>query len=100
MASPATSEVAAPEAPPRPRPERILDVATRLFARDGYHAVGMRAIAEAAGVRPSSLYNHFPSKQKILHAISLSVTRDFVERQRPLFEGDGSRAERLLRLFR
>lgn len=100
MASPAISEIPALDAAPRPRPERIVEVATRLFARDGYHAVGMRAIAEASGLRASSLYNHFPSKQKILHAISLSVTRDFVERQRPLFEGEGSRAERLLRLFR
>lgn len=50
--------------------QRIVDAATRLFAERGYHAVGMRELADAVGLRPASLYNHYRSKQELLFAIA------------------------------
>lgn len=50
-------------------PRRFLDVAARLFARDGYHAVSMRDIARALGVTPGAVYAHFPSKASVLAAV-------------------------------
>jgi AcrR family transcriptional regulator len=44
----------------------IDEAALELFARLGYHATSMRAIASAAGVQPASLYHWFPSKEAIL----------------------------------
>lgn len=80
--------------------DRILAVATDLFAREGYHAVGMRAIGNAAGIRAATLYNYFPSKTQILYAISIRVTRDFVDSHIGLLDGKGSRSLRLVRLLR
>lgn len=84
-----------------PRPELILQTAAELFAEHSFHGVGMRAIAEAVGVRSSSLYYHFPSKMDILHAIALNATKTFVESQLPRLEANGlSHSERLRDLFR
>jgi AcrR family transcriptional regulator len=44
----------------------ILDTAAQLFSTIGYTESGMRQIAEMAGMRPASVYYHFPSKEAIL----------------------------------
>ena len=44
----------------------VLAKARGLFARSGYNGVSMRDIAKAVGVRQSTIYNHFASKQDIL----------------------------------
>jgi len=48
---------------------RILEVSAELFASKGYDAVSVREISEAAGIKESSLYNHFSSKANILEAL-------------------------------
>ncbi len=63
----------------RDRPEGrsrddMLEHAARLFAEKGYDAASMRDIAEEVAVRPSSLYHHFPSKERILFEICSSGT--------------------------
>lgn len=45
---------------------QILDAAADLFARKGYDGVSVREIAEKAGIKESSLYNHFTNKSDIL----------------------------------
>jgi AcrR family transcriptional regulator len=40
----------------------------------------MRTIATAAGLTPGALYWHFPSKEAILYAITLSLSDDWHER--------------------
>lgn len=47
----------------------ILDVAAELFARRGYDGVSVREIALGAGIRESSVYNHFSSKTEILDTL-------------------------------
>lgn len=49
--------------PPR---ERILAVAAELFYRQGIRAVGVDAIAEAAGTNKMTLYRHFSSKDALV----------------------------------
>jgi AcrR family transcriptional regulator len=46
--------------------ERLLGVAAELFYRDGIRAVGVEAIAEAAGTNKMTLYRHFPSKDELV----------------------------------
>lgn len=45
---------------------RVQDAALRLFARGGYAAVSMRAIAAEVGVQAGALYNYTPDKQSLL----------------------------------
>src|SRR5262244_3268608 len=49
--------------PPR---DRILAVAADLFYRHGIRAVGVEAIAEAAGTNKMTLYRHFASKDELV----------------------------------
>ena len=51
--------------PPR---ERILQAARELFYRDGIRAVGVEAIAAAAGTNKMTLYRHFASKDDLVAA--------------------------------
>jgi AcrR family transcriptional regulator len=46
--------------------EQILDAAAQMFSEHGYKATSTREIAEAVGVKQSSLYYHFANKQEIL----------------------------------
>src|SRR5436309_13326337 len=54
-------------AQPPPR-ERILQAARELFYRDGIRAVGVDAIAAAAGTNKMTLYRHFDSKDALVSA--------------------------------
>jgi len=49
--------------------EKILDAAIDLIAKEGFDAVSVREIAKAVGIRDSSIYNHFRSKDEILDTI-------------------------------
>src|SRR5258707_523483 len=49
--------------PPR---ERILSAAGDLFYHHGIRAVGVEAIAEAAGTNKMTLYRHFSSKDELV----------------------------------
>jgi AcrR family transcriptional regulator len=49
--------------PPR---DRLLAVAGELFYRHGIRAVGVEAIAEAAGTNKMTLYRHFASKDELV----------------------------------
>ena len=82
------------------RRDEIIRAATELFAKHGFHGVGMRAIADAVGIRGSSLYHYFPSKIDLLYAIALDSTRAFIETQLPQLESIPSPADQLRRLLR
>ncbi|MDR3203225.1 MAG: TetR/AcrR family transcriptional regulator [Deltaproteobacteria bacterium] len=49
--------------------ELIILESTILFAKRGYDSVSIRDIAAAIGVKPSSLYNHFDSKEAIFDMV-------------------------------
>lgn len=44
---------------------RVLEAAFKLFARNGFDAVTVRQIGEAAGLDNSSIYRHFSSKAEL-----------------------------------
>jgi len=54
------------------RRAQIAEAAMQLFDERGYHATGMEDIATAVGMRASSLYNHYRSKQEVLADIAIS----------------------------
>lgn len=49
--------------------ERLLQAALELFLRQGFHAVGVDAIAARAGVTKKTLYHHFKSKEELVLAV-------------------------------
>ncbi len=49
--------------------EKILDAAVELFAAKGYNAVSIREITRKVGIKESSLYNHYKSKESLLDDI-------------------------------
>lgn len=57
--------------------ERIVEAGRKLFARQGFHATGMRDIAKTARVSIGSLYHYFRSKDELFLAV---VRRAFEER--------------------
>ena len=63
-------------APQSPR-ERILAAARELFYRRGIHAVGVDAIAAAAGTNKMTLYRHFASKDVLIAACLIELTQEF-----------------------
>ena len=68
---------------------RIVEEAFALFAERGFHAVSVRDIAAAVGIKDASLYNHFPTKQAIFDAIvdeALDRTRRAFGERRILFD--------------
>jgi AcrR family transcriptional regulator len=48
---------------------RILDVAQRLLARNGWRNTTLAQIAREAGVTAAGLLHHFESKEQLLHAV-------------------------------
>ena len=78
--------------------EEILDAAAELFTTQGYATTSTRSIAEAVGIRQSSLYHHFSTKDDILEVLlagtvagGLAFARRVVCRQRRRRKPDGGR---------
>ncbi len=57
--------------------DRILQEASVLLGEKGYELVSMREISNAVGIKVSSLYNHYKSKQDILDNIINYFTENF-----------------------
>ncbi|MBB2774351.1 MULTISPECIES: TetR/AcrR family transcriptional regulator [Mycolicibacterium] len=51
------------------RRQRILAVAERLLARNGWRNTSLAQIAREAGVTPAGLLHHFESKEQLLNAV-------------------------------
>ncbi|MFI7420570.1 TetR/AcrR family transcriptional regulator [Nonomuraea sp. NPDC049684] len=54
---------------------RILDSATELFSRSGFHAVSLRDIAAHAGLTHAGLLHHFPARRACSSRCSAAATR-------------------------
>ena len=57
--------------------KKIFDVALDLFSKKGYDSVSLREIAEEVGIKKSSIYSHYPSKEAILMDIFKYLTNLF-----------------------
>ncbi len=61
---------------------RILEISAGLFACKGYDSVSVYEIADAVGIKESSLYNHFKSKADVLDAL-FDIFRENTPKTRP-----------------
>ncbi len=90
---------ASPQAPPASSREKILDVAEALFARRGFAGVGLREVAEMAGLGKSSLFHHFRGKAQLYLAVMGRVLERIDQRLSPIVASAGSPLERLDRVI-
>lgn len=80
--------------------QRILDTATDLFYRRGFHATGVDRIVEEADVAKMTLYNHFSSKQELIGGVVENQRRNILSWVDEVLHGAGDTpGERLLGLF-
>lgn len=62
-----------------PTKEKILEAALDLFSAHGYEGVSVKEIAGAVGIKDSSLYKHFTSKQEIFDTLLARMDEKFEE---------------------
>jgi AcrR family transcriptional regulator len=90
----ATSD-SAPAVHPGPLPERLLAVATRLFAEKGFEGTSVQEIVAAAGVTKGAMYHYFASKDDLLYEIYHRLLVMQTNRLEHFAAGEGSAEERL-----
>lgn len=74
---------------------RILEVAARFIARDGYHGMSMRALAKATGKSLATAYNYFESKEEILFALQKEAFVSLIGASEQALEDVSSPSSRL-----
>jgi TetR/AcrR family transcriptional regulator, cholesterol catabolism regulator len=79
---------------------QILNAAIELFGSKGFAATSMKDLASAAGVQAPAIYNHFPSKERILAATLIQTLEDFKTHVVDTDEPIRPAAERLENLVR
>jgi AcrR family transcriptional regulator len=70
----AVSSQPLPATAPVSRREQILAAAAELFARHGFHGVGIDDIGAAVGISGPALYRHFRSKDAMLGEMLTSIS--------------------------
>ncbi len=80
--------------------ERLMDAAAMRFYEHGFHAVGLDAIIEDAGVTKTTFYNHFASKDDLIVAVLEDRDRrDMIALDEELDRRGGDGAARILSVF-
>src|SRR5580704_3091977 len=83
-----------------PSGERVLDVATEVFYREGIRSTSMDSVVARSGVSKPTVYVQFGSKDELVAAV---LRRRYVQRREDLrqflSEQTGPPAERLLTVF-
>lgn len=49
------------------RKQIVVESAVALFAKKPFYEVGMREVAEEAGISPATIYRYFPSQEELFH---------------------------------
>lgn len=58
--------------------QRLIDVARKCFAADGYEQTSTEQIRQQAGVSRGAMYHHFPSKRAMFEAVFDRVSNDAI----------------------
>ncbi|MGD8385041.1 MAG: TetR/AcrR family transcriptional regulator [Lysobacterales bacterium] len=77
----------------------ILAIAERMFAEQGYAAVSIRQIAEAAGVNPALVHYYFGSKHALLQAVAVHALKPFMDALATLRESPAAPVQEVVRLL-
>lgn len=77
--------------------DRILNVASDLFARQGFNQTGINQIIAEANIAIGSLYNHFPSKNDLLIAYLERQEEEWFEGLENISEGIRNPKDRIFK---
>lgn len=89
--------------------EKILNTATKIFARKGFDGARVDEIAQKAGVNKALIYYYFKSKEEILEEIMKQFLEESLQRKQKLLERSSpigpeeliqSSAERIFELYK
>jgi AcrR family transcriptional regulator len=80
------------------RRRQILEAATRVFARKGFHGCRVGDIAKEAGVAYGLMYHYFSSKDELLETIFRDTWTQMVERIREVEEAEVPAREQVRRV--
>ncbi len=78
----------------------IIEAATRVFSRRGYHAASMVEIAEEVGMRKPSLYHHVRKKEDLLFAIHEQMIDELIEETTSVLATSQSPTEKIRGVLR
>lgn len=81
------------------RKNQILDAATAVFARLGFHEARMDDIVHESGLSKGTLYWYFKSKEEIITAISQRLFTADIAQLEGLLTAEGTVSERLMQLM-
>ncbi|MFC7326362.1 TetR/AcrR family transcriptional regulator [Marinactinospora rubrisoli] len=76
-------------------PDRLLTVATRLFAERGFERTSVQELVDAAGVTKGAMYHYFSSKEDLLFAVYQRVLAMQTRRLEGFATAEGPLPERL-----
>lgn len=79
----------------RPVKERLLRVATRLFARHGFEGTSVQDIVDAAGVTKGAMYHYYGSKDDLLYEVYHQLLTMQMSHLTDIVKGSGTAEERL-----
>ena len=82
------------------RKAQLLDVARKVFGRNGFHGVSMDDVAREAGVTKPILYDHFTSKEALYLALLDADSLELEERIRSALAAPTGNRERIRASFR
>ena len=83
--------------PHHSRRQEIREIAARLFAQQGFKNTTIKHIADAAGVRSSTLYHHFSSKEAIVDEILNSFQTELFGTYQSLLNSSLDPREKLIK---
>jgi AcrR family transcriptional regulator len=75
--------------------EKIKKSAIKLFYKKGYFATSMSTIARATGIRKSSIYHHYSTKEEILLDIFRTTINDLQDALRTRLDAAAGASERM-----
>ncbi len=78
-----------------PVKERLLRVATRLFARHGFEGTSVQDIVDAAGVTKGAMYHYYGSKDDLLYEVYHQLLTTQTSQLEEIAAGPGTAEERL-----
>src|ERR1700733_6705004 len=78
----------------------IIEAATRVFSRRGYHAVSRIEIAEEVGMRKPSLYHHVRKKEDLLFAIHEQLIDELIQETTAVLSTSQTPAEKVRGVLR
>ncbi|WP_315710295.1 TetR/AcrR family transcriptional regulator [Brenneria uluponensis] len=79
--------------------QTIIDIATELFNKEGYQAVGIDKIITEAGISKLTLYRNFVSKDQLIIEVLTQRKNDFIKNITEAIENNHTPKDKIFSIF-